>query len=342
MPLPPALLPALLPTLLLALPVLLLAGAGRPVAAQQASAAPAATPTHTPTAIEEITITGERPGPGLWKATRDGHVLWLMGTLEPLPKRMTWRSAQVDRVIASVQLVLPASTTLKADAGPIALVGLYFGVRRAQRLPDGQTLAGVLPAAQYRRLQVLRERHAPRLQVDGLRPIVAAQRLYEEALSASGLRSDRDVEKSVLRLARSRDVPVEENLLRLEDPKGLLAELDNIPRDAELRCLDVTLARLESGLPALRERATAWAVGDVAALRRLRQDEERSACWEAVDLSPRLHALVVAQRARRVQRLDAARVTHAGTLALLPIDQLLSPEGVLETLRRMGYAIEEP
>ena len=292
--------------------------------------------------IDEITITGERPGPGLWKAARDGHVLWLMGTLDPLPKRMTWRSAQVERVIADAQLVLPASTTVKADAGPIALVGLYFSVRRAQRLPDGQTHAGTLPPQQFQRLQSLRQRYAPRLQVDGLRPIVAAQRLYEEALSASGLRSDRDVEKSVLRMARARDVPVEENVLRLEDPKGLLAELDHIPKDAELRCLDVTLARLESDLPALRERAAAWAVGDVAALRRLRQNEERSACWEAVEVSPRLHALIDAQRARRVQRLDAARVRHASTLALLPVDQLLSPDGVLETLRRMGYAIEEP
>lgn len=310
-------------------------GHGQPPAPAAAAGAMAGT-------IDEITITGERPGPGLWKAARDGHVLWLMGTLDPLPKRMTWRSAQVERVIADAQLVLPASTTVKADAGPIALVGLYFSVRRAQRLPDGQTLAGTLPPQQFQRLQSLRQRYAPRLQVDGLRPIVAAQRLYEEALSASGLRSDRDVEKSVLRMARARDVPVEENVLRLEDPKGLLAELDHIPKDAELRCLDVTLARLESDLPALRERAAAWAVGDVAALRRLRQNEERSACWEAVEVSPRLHALIDAQRARRVQRLDAARVRHASTLALLPVDQLLSPDGVLETLRRMGYAIEEP
>ena len=67
-----------------------------------------------------------------------------------------------------------------------------------------------------------------------------------------------------------------------------------------------------------------------------------SACWEAVGLSPRLRALIDAQRARRVQRLDAARVTHVSTLALLPVDQLLAPEGVLETLRRMGYEVEEP
>ncbi|MFM2288566.1 MAG: hypothetical protein RL684_1709 [Pseudomonadota bacterium] len=292
--------------------------------------------------IDEITVVGERPGPGLWKATRDGHTLWLMGLLDPLPKRMTWRSAQVERVIAGTQLVQPAGTSVKADAGPIALVGLYFRVRRAQRLPDGQTLAAVLPSAQYNRLQVLRRKYAPGLQVDGLRPIVAAQRLYEEALSASGLRGDRDVEKSVLHLARAHGVPVEENVLRLEDPKGLLDDLDHIPQEAELRCLDVTLTRIESDLPALRERATAWAVGDVAALRRLRQSEQRSACWEAVGLSPRLRALIDAQRARRVQRLDAARVTHASTLALLPVDQLLAPDGVLETLRRMGYEVEEP
>lgn len=292
--------------------------------------------------IEELTIIGERPGPGLWKATRDGHVLWLLGTLDPLPSRMTWRSAQVERVLGHAQLLLPGSTKVKADAGPIALVGLYLRVRKAERLPDGLGLSQVMPPALHQRLEALRLRFAPGEPLENLRPVVAAQRLYEKALASSGLRSDREVERTVLHLARGKDVPVADDVLRIEDPKGLLAELEHIPVEAELGCLEVTIGRLEHDLPAMRERAAAWAVGDVEALRRLRSAEGRGACWEAAALSPRLHALIEAQAARRVQRLDAARVEHAQSLALLPIDRLLDPEGPLATLRAMGYSVEEP
>ena len=31
--------------------------------------------------LEEVDVVGERPGPKLWKVTRGGHVLWVLGTL---------------------------------------------------------------------------------------------------------------------------------------------------------------------------------------------------------------------------------------------------------------------
>ncbi|HEY4975253.1 MAG TPA: hypothetical protein VII41_16685, partial [Steroidobacteraceae bacterium] len=55
-------------------------GAGRPAAA-------------APQQLDEISIVGERPGPRLWKVTKGEHVLWLLGTLNHLPRRITWRSS---------------------------------------------------------------------------------------------------------------------------------------------------------------------------------------------------------------------------------------------------------
>jgi uncharacterized protein YbaP (TraB family) len=302
----------------------------------------AAAPPPTAEGVEELTITGERPGPGLWKITKDGHTLWLLGTLETLPKRMTWRSAEVDAVIARSQLVIPASTSVKADAGPFAMVGLYFNWRRTERLPDKQHLADVVPAPLYQRFEALRRRYSPYETMDSLRPMVAAQQLFRKALAASGLRNGREVEKAVLAAARAQQVTVQENLVRIEDPKGLLAELRNVPVTAELPCFEVTLARLEHDLPALRERASAWAVGDVEALRKLRSAQERAACWDAIELSPRLHALVEAERSRRIGVAEKALAANASTLALVPIDDLLAPDGVLALFRRQGYGVEGP
>ena len=41
--------------------------------------------------IEEVLVTGEHPGPGLWKVTRGTHVLWILGVRSPLPKDLVWR-----------------------------------------------------------------------------------------------------------------------------------------------------------------------------------------------------------------------------------------------------------
>ena len=49
--------------------------------------------------MDEIVVSGDYAGPGLWRVTRDadsgGHTLWIIGDPPPLPKRLAWRSAAV-------------------------------------------------------------------------------------------------------------------------------------------------------------------------------------------------------------------------------------------------------
>ena len=49
--------------------------------------------------LDEVLITGERPGPAMWKVSNGDHTLWIMGTLSPLPAKMTWRSREAEAVI---------------------------------------------------------------------------------------------------------------------------------------------------------------------------------------------------------------------------------------------------
>jgi hypothetical protein len=49
-------------------------------------------------------VTGEQPGPRLWKITSGQHVLWVLGKPPtPLPKKVIWRSKEVETVLASTQ-----------------------------------------------------------------------------------------------------------------------------------------------------------------------------------------------------------------------------------------------
>ena len=76
----------------------------------QSAPAPAATSTAPSPAnavkLETVSVTGVQPGPGLWKVSKDNHVMWVLGTLTPLPRRMEWQSKQVEQVIAQSQELL--------------------------------------------------------------------------------------------------------------------------------------------------------------------------------------------------------------------------------------------
>src|SRR5690349_1502706 len=57
-------------------------------------------------APSQVLVSGKRPGPGLWKVSRDGHVMWVFGLYAPLPPKMEWDDSRVDRLIGQSQEVL--------------------------------------------------------------------------------------------------------------------------------------------------------------------------------------------------------------------------------------------
>ena len=65
-----------------------------------------------PAILEEVVVSGAQPGPGLWHVERDGHELWILGTLTPLPRRMQWVADEVQATVArSKEVVLGPQAT---------------------------------------------------------------------------------------------------------------------------------------------------------------------------------------------------------------------------------------
>src|SRR5688572_13171116 len=74
----------------------------------------------TESPLEEIVVSGEFAGPGMWKVTRaddpSGHTLWIIGDPPPLPKRLSWRSNAVEAVVLRSQEILrDAAVNLAPD-----------------------------------------------------------------------------------------------------------------------------------------------------------------------------------------------------------------------------------
>jgi uncharacterized protein YbaP (TraB family) len=296
-----------------------------------------------PDAIPEVSVVGERPGPGLWRVVNGDRTLYILGTLRPLPKKMVWKSREVEEVVARSQLVIPERPDIDADLGPIKAVRLYFQWRNVRRNAEGAALEDVLPPDLYQRFQALRATYAPdKRDMLKRRPVLAAGELWNEALNRSGLSLRIGIDRRIRSLAKQGRVPVAEPTLRVEDPQSLLAEAAQIPLEAEVACMRATLDRLESDLANARTLAEAWATGDVELIRSKAEWQHEQACWESLTSAPKLAEL--RRRFDEVWFEEAVRAleTKDVALAVAPMPTLLKPGGVLEQLAARGYDVIAP
>jgi uncharacterized protein YbaP (TraB family) len=290
-----------------------------------------------------VVISGSYRGPKLWRVSKDGHALWLLGTVEPLPKRMVWQTADIQGLLRNTQEVIPAWPSVGIGFHPLTALHLYALWREAQTNPDHQPLRAVLPPALYTRFSALKSRYAPHdRRIEQLRPILAARRLYDDALGASDLTPHNDIQRTVLRLARQEGVPIHQDKLLVKDPVDVMRDLTEIPRAAEIACLQSVMMRLETDVGPMQARARAWALGEVALLRRLPHIDNRATCLEAVSGSQRVRTLVASAEQDWMSAAAQALAQNRSTLALQSMDLLLGPGGTLATFRRMGYRVEGP
>ncbi|HZP65978.1 MAG TPA: TraB/GumN family protein [Rudaea sp.] len=313
-----------------------------------AEAPPAADPAPQAATLDTVLVTGEQPGPGLWKVTKGDHVLWILGTQYPLPRKMTWRATEVEAAIAQSQEVI-ADATAKVDIGFFRMLTLVPAVLGARKNPDHETLAQILPPDLYARWSALKAKYIGRDRgVENLRPMVAADKLYDEALDKSGLVRNGAIWDTVQHAAKKHRVHVTEPevTIPLDDPKQAIQDFKSTTGDRDVACLAATITRLETDLEAMRQRANAWAIGDIQALQRLPYPDQRSACLAALESNERLHAQIEAAKEQVVDAwlaaAEKALASNLSTFAVLPMGELLAADGRLERLRSRGYAVEAP
>src|SRR6266516_1115194 len=87
---------------------------------------PPSTPASEQASTEEVVVEGKHEGPRMWRISKDDHVLWILGTISPLPRKMTWQSDAVETVLQETQEVLPAWPSIGVGANPFTALRLYF------------------------------------------------------------------------------------------------------------------------------------------------------------------------------------------------------------------------
>ncbi len=310
-----------------------------------------------PIILDKIEISGEQPGPGMWRVSKGDHVLWIVGTQTPVPQKMTWRAKGIEAIIAQSQQVLSApsvSISLK-QIGYFRALTMLPSAMQARKNPDGALLKDIVPADLYARWSVMRDKYIEQYNPDDeendierMRPMYAAMELYRKAISKVGLTSASPVWPMIRDAANKHKVKIIEVKLEptINDPRGALKELRG-SRLADLDCFAKTIERIETDLAAMRVRANAWATGDINAIRRLPAADQRAACEAAIRDASFVKTLGAQNVPTQMENAwlnaaEAALKNDKVALAVLPIAQILAPDGYVAKLRARGYLVQEP
>jgi hypothetical protein len=92
----------------------------------------------------------------------------------------------------------------------------------------------------------------------------------------------------------------------------------------------------------MKQRAEAWATGDVDALQRFDYPDAQGDCLEMLFSSAGLKSLGDELYQRWLTEAERALATHRTTFSVLPMRELVAADGLLAQLAARGYVITAP
>jgi hypothetical protein len=332
--------------------------------------------------METVLVTGEQPGPGLWKVSRDGHVMWVLGSIGAVPNTFVWRAGEVEARIAESQEVLyPGWPNVHVDIGAFEALTLIPAAFKAAKNPDGARLKDVLSPEAYESWLRLKQKYLRGDDdIEKYRPMVAEEKLVN-AIGKKAMKGLKltPVYAVVNKAAKKHKVPIHqlptvERKIEIEKPRAILKAARN--RDlAEGECVGRNLLRIERS-DALGNFAfdvksvNAWATGDIEALRPKpegNEDLQREDCITAsliamandpdAGLSPEMsRGIDLVKQQEELHKLageeaylnwmaaaEAALTRNTSTFAVLPMSIVLSPnDSWLAKLAEKGFVVEPP
>jgi uncharacterized protein YbaP (TraB family) len=290
-----------------------------------------AAPDETPWSVTELVVTAKARGPVLWRISRAGSEVWVLGVLPVLPKDQAWSTGRLERAIEGANAVL---TPVRANADLFTALGILTHMR----LPAGPSLDQRLPPALEARFAAARTlAKKPADRYARIKPVWASFMLLSDYMAAAKL-DQMQPQQTVVRLAHRHNVPVRP--IATYGAKSVLKNLAELP-DAEAQaCLADAVTDIERAQAHARAAAQAWAVGD---LKTAIAHHTRAAMAQCVEQSASFNTLEARSVADTVAAIDAALAKPGKTVAIFSLEDLLRRDGALERLRAQpGVTVTAP
>jgi uncharacterized protein YbaP (TraB family) len=291
-----------------------------------------------PPPLDEIVVTSERTGPGMWHVHRGAANVWILGSISPLPRDITWRSKQVEFVLESSSQVLVQKPI---EISIPRVLWMLIVDRKLLMVGGGKRLKDVMPADLHARFDSQRSNVTDEKDKwERYRPIIAAAFLQQAAFHQVNLSMRLDLGAALRVLAKKHGVRLEE--VKVAGVSDMLEGLKTMSAATERTCVEASLSIIESGLPRLVDRAQAWAVGDVERIKDLSELKEVDACRTALDGGKGAFDVIERIRQTWLESLQRYLQSPGTTIAVVNSDMLLERGGLLDELRAKGYEIDAP
>lgn len=302
--------------------------------------------------LDAVVVTGGAPGPGLWHVYAGENEMWILGTLSPLPASISWNSETLRGLVADAQEVLwEPYYAVDVKSGFFQKLSLGYGMKKASKNPDGKTLQQVLSPDLAARWSRAKARYLPRdRDVEKLRPLMAADVLYRAAIAANGLSNRRiwaqPLQDAIKAAGAKSTAPKIEVNLDPAKAKALLKEAQNVSFN-DAACMDATLDAIEQDLPRMITNANAWATGNLERINFDKIQRRDRACADVFsnnDVSRRhgLPNIALAINNRFMQEAEGALKRNRTTVVVVPLENMLGPNGYAAKLRAKGYEVSNP
>ena len=300
--------------------------------------------------LEEIIVTGEYAGPGMWQVTHPdhpGHTLWIVGEPPLLPMGMSFRSQQVARVASqSQEILMQAAFSLKPDEkiGVFRMLTLVPAALKLRKNPDKGALQDLIPPDLYARWLVQKKLYLGRDSgVEKMRPFLVAEKLRDAAIKELQLGFGgswgevwQHVQKNKIPVTN----PTLEFTFKTDNLRGQIKALSRETlADKECFARTVDLTEALSNKQVEDARARAWATGDLAKLAELPPlPDPDSSCDQAIVNALAMTTKVPSDLREQMDELWIAAAGNAltknvSTLAFVPMSALLGEHGYLDSLR---------
>ena len=201
-------------------------------------------------AAGEIVVTARRTGIPVWRVTGPQTSIVLIGSIDGVAKDTRWDPAALTATLRKADRVMFPGM-MQLTGSPFALIGYLVKFKRQARLPKGQSLAQMMPPAQFQRLVALKNRGILKAGFERRHPLHLADDLRDLSRGKSGYGIDAD--EYVFRAVRKHKIKTVP--LKTMTAKPLLQEFFKIPPQRFVPCLLDAVALVEAGPGTVKARS---------------------------------------------------------------------------------------
>lgn len=273
------------------------------------------------------TVSAQAPKAFLWKVSSGPRVLYLAGSVHALPQSAYPLNPAFDRAFeASATLVEEIDL---GEADPMTLMPMLIA---KGRYADGRSWEQAVPPAVAADAKSRLERAMP-----GMSPLLRPMKPWVVTLLLSGLQVQRagldvslGLDKHFFDKARGVNKPV----AALETAASQLDRFDGMTDAAQAQMLESTVTELDTSEVELRAIVTAWQRGDAATM-------EQQMLGGLRKFPGAYASLIVERNQNWMPRLDQCLAGTSPCFVVVGAAHLIGPDGLLELLKKKGYAVEQ-